>query len=182
MVTVHACTMDDNALPYWARGLGLQPHPEGGFFAETWRSPVTVPATVLPPGYDGDRSLATSILFLLLPGQRSAWHVVRSAELWLHQRGGPLMLSLGGDDPAGPAGGDAVREHLLGTEPQAGQSPQLLVPPGHWQSARSATDEPVLVGCVVAPGFDFADFRLSGESGDEAGDEPGQAAVRHPTP
>jgi predicted cupin superfamily sugar epimerase len=174
--------MDDNALPYWARGLGLQPHPEGGFFAETWRSPVTVPATVLPPGYDGDRSLATSILFLLLPGQRSAWHVVRSAELWLHQRGGPLMLSLGGDDPAGPAGGDAVREHLLGTEPQAGQSPQLLVPPGHWQSARPATDEPVLVGCVVAPGFDFADFRLSGESGDEAGDEPGQAAVRHPTP
>ena len=168
--------MDDNALPYWARGLGLQPHPEGGFYAETWRSPVTLPPAVLPPGYAGERNLATSILYLLLPGQRSAWHVVRSAELWLHQRGGPLILSLGGDDPAGPgrgpgsrgAGPDAVHDHLLGTEPQAGQSPQLLVPPGHWQSARPATDEPVLVGCVVAPGFDVADFRLLDESGSGA--------------
>jgi len=152
--------MDENALPYWARGLGLQPHPEGGFFAETWRSPVTLDAANLPPGYDGPRNLATSILYLLLPGQRSAWHVVRSAELWLHQRGGPLMLSLGGDAPAGPATGDGVRDLLLGTEPQAGQAPQLLVPPGHWQSARPGTDEAVLVGCVVAPGFDVADFRL----------------------
>lgn len=149
--------MDDNALPYWARGLGLEPHPEGGYFAETWRSPVTLPAAALPPGYDAGRSLATSILYLLLPGQRSEWHVVRSAELWLHHRGGPLILSLGGDDLAGP--GEA-RDQLLGTEPQAGQSPQLLVPPGHWQSARPATDEPVLVGCVVAPGFHFDDFRL----------------------
>jgi predicted cupin superfamily sugar epimerase len=154
--------VDDNALPYWARGLGLQPHPEGGYFAETWRSPVTVGAEALPPGYDAPRSLATSILYLLLPGERSAWHVVRSAELWLHQRGGPLLLSLGGDDPAGPAEGvdGGVRDLLLGTEPQAGQSPQLLVPAGHWQSARPATDEPVLVGCVVAPGFDVSDFRL----------------------
>jgi predicted cupin superfamily sugar epimerase len=155
--------MDDNALPYWARGLGLQPHPEGGFFAETWRSPVRLPAAALPPGYDGERNLATSILYLLLPGQHSAWHLVRSAELWLHQRGGPLMLSLGGDDPVAPATGADVREQLLGTEPQAGQSPQLLVPPGHWQSARPATDEAVLVGCVVVPGFDVADFRMHDE-------------------
>ena len=150
--------MDENALPYWARGLGLQPHAEGGYFAETWRSPVTLDAGALPAGYDGPRNLATSILYLLLPGERSAWHVVRSEELWLHQRGGPLLLTLGGDDPAGPATG--VRDHLLGTEPQAGQSPQLLVPAGQWQSARPATDEAVLVGCVVAPGFDVADFRL----------------------
>jgi uncharacterized protein len=154
--------VNENVLPYWARGLGLRPHPEGGYFAETWRSPVTLDAAALPPGYDGPRNLATSILYLLLPGQRSEWHVVRSAELWLHQRGGPLMLSLGGDDPPGPATATAggVREQLLGTEPQAGQSPQLLVPPGQWQSARPATDEPVLVGCVVAPGFDMSDFRL----------------------
>jgi predicted cupin superfamily sugar epimerase len=158
--------MDENALPYWARGLGLQPHPEGGFFAETWRSPVTLDAAALPPGYAGPRNLATSILYLLLPGQESAWHVVRSAELWLHQRGGPLILSLGGDSPAGPS--DAVRDLLLGTEPQAGQAPQLLVPPGHWQSARPATDEPVLVGCVVAPGFDVADFRMLEDLSDPA--------------
>jgi predicted cupin superfamily sugar epimerase len=155
--------VDEQSLPYWARGLGLQPHPEGGFFAETWRSEVTVAPDALPPGYDGPRSVATSILYLLLPGQRSAWHVVRSAELWLHQRGGPLLLSFGGDDPAGPASGDAVRDHLLGTEPQAGQSPQLIVPPGHWQAARPATDEAVLVACVVAPGFDAADFRMLDE-------------------
>lgn len=159
--------MDESELPYWARGLGLEPHPEGGYYAETWRSPLTVDAAALPPGYDGPRSLATSILYLLLPGQRSAWHVVRSAELWLHQRGGALLLTLGGDDPAGPAAG--ARDHLLGTEPQAGQSPQLLVPAGHWQSARPATDEAVLVGCVVAPGFDVADFRLLDPAAGAAG-------------
>jgi len=142
--------MDDD-LPDWARGLGLQPHPEGGFFAETWRSGLTIE----PSGYDGPRALATSILFLLLPGQESAWHVVRSAELWLHQRGGPLVLGLGGDHPAGPG---EPEDRLLGTD--AGQVPQLLVPPGTWQRARPAGDDPVLVGCVVAPGFDFADFRL----------------------
>ena len=70
------------------------------------------------------------------------------------------MLSLGGDDPAGPASGDDVREQVLGTEPQAGQSPQILVPPGRWQSARPATDEPVLVACVVVPGFDARVFRM----------------------
>jgi predicted cupin superfamily sugar epimerase len=149
--------VDTSDLPPWARGLGLQPHPEGGCYAETWRSDVTLPATALPAGYDGPRSLATSILFLLLPGQESAWHVVRSAELWLHQRGGPLALTTAGDDPEGP-GEPHVR--LLGTEPDRGELPQLLVPAGHWQSARPAAAEPVLVGCVVAPGFDFADFRL----------------------
>jgi len=147
----------DTDLPYWARGLGLHPHPEGGFFAETWRSEVSVAADALPAGYDAARALASSILYLLLPGQVSAWHVVRSAELWLHHRGGALVLTTGGDDPAGP--GEEV-ERLLGTEPQAGHSPQLVVPAGHWQTARPATDEPVLVGCVVSPGFDFADFRL----------------------
>jgi predicted cupin superfamily sugar epimerase len=160
--------MDDNALPYWARGLGLRPHPEGGFFAETWRSEITVAADALPAaaGYAGPRNLATSILYLLLPGQHSAWHVVRSAELWLHQRGGPLILTLGGDDPHGP---DAGRDVLLGTEPQAGQAPQVLVPAGVWQSARPATDEPVLVGCVVAPGFDVADFRLLDDGAETVG-------------
>ena len=144
-------------LPGWARGLGLQPHPEGGFYAETYRSAVSLPAEVLPPGYTGARDLATSILFLLLPGQESAWHVVRSDELWLHHRGGPLTLRLGGEDPAGPG---EVHEVLLGPDPDAGHVFQALVPAGHWQAAVPAGGEPVLVGCVVAPGFDFADFRL----------------------
>lgn len=143
-------------IPDWAADLGLQPHPEGGYYAETWRSGVTVPAGALPAGYGGDRSAATAILFLLLPGQRSAWHLVRSDELWFHHRGGPLALRLGGVDPARPG---AAQEHLLGPGIEAGQRPQLLVPGGVWQSAEPV-GEAVLVSCVVAPGFEFADFRL----------------------
>jgi len=144
--------------PDWAEGLDLQQHPEGGWYAETWRSPLEVAAEHLPSGYEGPRSLATSIVFLLLPGEVSSWHVVRSDELWIHQRGGPLTLGLGGNDPSGP--GD-VQELQLGTDVPAGQSPQLLVPAGHWQTARPTGPEPVLVACVVAPGFDYRDWRLA---------------------
>lgn len=126
--------------------LDLQPHPEGGWYRETWRAPGAVPTPF------GERSPATSILFLLEPGQASRWHRVRSAELWLWQGGGPLRLSLGGvaDRPAldrtvelGPSG-------VL----------QQLVEPGEWQAATPVADEAVLSGCVVVPGFDFTDFEL----------------------
>ncbi|TQF74958.1 cupin domain-containing protein [Rhodococcus spelaei] len=142
-------------LPDWARSLDLTPHPEGGWYRETWRSGVTVPATALPD-HPGARSAGTAILFLLLPGQQSAWHTVRSEELWLWHRGGPLQLDLGGDgDQPGPA-----TERLLGADLLGGQTPQLVVPARHWQRARPTRDEPTLVSCVVVPGFDFADFRL----------------------
>jgi len=143
-------------LPDWARHLGLEPHPEGGWFAETWRSPLTVPAQLLPE-HAGDRAMATSILFLLLPGETSAWHVVRSDEVWIHQRGGPLVLTMGGDDPAAPG---QPADTLLGTDGADGQVPQAVVPAGTWQAARPAGDEPVLVACVVVPGFDYRDWRL----------------------
>ena len=126
--------------------LDLEPHPEGGWYRETWRAPGTVQTPY------GDRSPATSILFLLEPGQRSAWHRVRSGELWLWQGGGTLLLSLGGtaDQPAlertvelGPRG---VLQHL--------------VEPGEWQAASPEGGQAVLSGCVVVPGFDFADFEL----------------------
>jgi predicted cupin superfamily sugar epimerase len=146
------------SLPDWAQGLNLQQHPEGGWFAETWRSSVELPSEALPPGYQGSRPLATSIVFLLLPGEVSAWHVVRSDELWIHQRGGPLTLGFGGDDPLAPG---AVLERQLGTDVPAGHSPQLLVPAGQWQTARPAGPEAVLVACVVAPGFDYRDWRLA---------------------
>ena len=142
-------------LPDWAAGLGLQPHPEGGWYAETWRSSTVVDGDRLGD-YPGPRSLATAILFLLMPGEVSAWHRVRSAELWFHHRGPALELALGGDGTA-PA---EVQRHRLGPDVAAGERPQLVVPPGHWQSARPLGREPVLVSCVVAPGFDFADFRL----------------------
>jgi uncharacterized protein len=138
--------------PQLAEQLDLQPHPEGGWFRETWRSPVTVN----PPGYGGARSAATAIYFLLCPGEQSAWHVVRSDELWLWHTGGPLILRLGGA-AAEPGSGPVI---TLGADVSAGQRPQAVVPGGAWQCAEPAADTPVLVSCVVAPGFDFADFRL----------------------
>ncbi|MCV7168592.1 cupin domain-containing protein [Mycobacterium manitobense] len=145
-------------LPDWARGLDLSPHPEGGWFRETWRSELSMPPSALPPDYTGPRSAGTAILFLLMPGQQSAWHTVRSAELWLFHRGSPLLLEVG------PEQGSAAA-HLLGGDITAGEQPQLVVPPRHWQRARPRDDEPSLVSCVVVPGFDFADFALAGPTG-----------------
>ena len=136
-------------LPDWARDLDLQPHPEGGWYAETYRH---ADSTATPRG---ERSLGTAIHFLLLPGESSAWHRVAADELWFHHRGGPLRLWIGGggDGPADPV------EHRLGSD--AGQQSQLHVPAGVWQAARPV-DDAVLVSCVVVPGFDFADFELGG--------------------
>jgi uncharacterized protein len=172
-------------LPPLARQLDLRPHPEGGWFRETWRSPVTF----TPDGYPGARSAATAIYFLLHPGERSRWHVVRSDELWFWHSGGPLTLRMQAQTPlpeaaeegahvAGPGwlaetgfapeGAELGRpvpagavNVFLGPDVLTGQQPQALVPGGVWQTAAPATDEPVLVSCVVAPGFDFDDFRLA---------------------
>ncbi len=138
-------------LPDWARDLGLHQHPEGGWYAETYRHAASVGTA------RGDRSLGTAIHFLLLPDESSAWHRVSSDELWFHHRGGPLRLWLGGEAD-GPG---TATEYLLGTRIEAGESPQLLVPAGTWQAARPV-DRAVLVSCVVVPGFDFADFTLGG--------------------
>ena len=146
-------------LPDWAQALELAPHPEGGWYRETWRSDVTVPAGALPADYPHSRSAGTAILFLLMPGEQSAWHSVRSDEIWFWHRGGALHLDLGGD---GPEPGLPSR-YVLGADVLAGHSPQLLVPARHWQRARPAGNEAVLVSCAVVPGFDFADFRLHGE-------------------
>jgi predicted cupin superfamily sugar epimerase len=150
-------------LPPLARQLDLRPHPEGGWFRETWRSPVTFD----PDGYAGTRSAATAIYFLLHPGERSRWHLVRSDELWFWHSGGALTLRLGGTGPApggsgtnASAAAEAV-DLVLGPDVFAGQQPQAVVPGGTWQCAAPTADEAVLVSCVVAPGFDFADFRLA---------------------
>ncbi|MDG4785810.1 cupin domain-containing protein [Micromonospora sp. WMMD1102] len=140
--------------PPTAEHLDLAPHPEGGWFRETWRSAHAF----TPDGYTGPRAAATAIYFLLNPGERSRWHVVRSDELWLWHSGGPLRLWLGGaaEEPA-----TTPTEIRLGPEVAAGERPQAVVPGGVWQSAEPAGEQPVLVSCVVAPGFDFADFRLA---------------------
>lgn len=142
--------------PSLAAQLDLSAHPEGGWYRRTWAAPVSFE----PDGYPGPRRAATAIYFLLCPGERSRWHVVRSDELWLWHSGGPLELRLGGVGEA-PVAETAL---LLGVDLAAGQRPQALVPGGVWQSAVPVGAEPVLVTCVVSPGFDFADFRLAGPS------------------
>ncbi|WP_268240478.1 cupin domain-containing protein [Streptomyces albiflavescens] len=142
-----------SAVPPLAAELGMQQHPEGGWFVETW----TAPQAFRPDGYPGPRAAATAIYFLLTPHDTSAWHTVRSDELWLWHRGGPLDLLLGGDGHTPDSTPTVVR---LGPAIEAGERPQALVPGGVWQSARPATDQEVLVSCVVAPGFDYEDFRM----------------------
>ncbi|QNE17866.1 cupin domain-containing protein [Kribbella qitaiheensis] len=143
---------DEVERPELAEVLGLVAHPEGGWFRETWRSEVAFE----PAGYGGERASATAIYFMLAPGEESRWHRVRSAEIWLWHSGGPLTLDLGGtgDEP-----GEA-EPVTLGPDVKGGQQPQVVVPAGAWQAARPAGDQPVLVSCIVSPGFDFADFTL----------------------
>lgn len=128
--------------------LGLAPHPEGGWYRETWRA---------APGHDG-RPGGTAILFLLRAGETSHWHRVDAAELWLWQAGDPLELRRSPGE-AGP-----VRAAILGGDVGAGQQLQAVVAPGEWQAARSAHTPLAgysLVSCVVVPGFDFAGFTLA---------------------
>ncbi|MFF3314621.1 cupin domain-containing protein [Streptomyces sp. NPDC003035] len=132
--------------------LGLEPHVEGGWFRRTW---VTEPQAV-PDGYAETRPFATGIYFLLHPGEVSRWHRVRAEELWLWHRGGPLILRLGGNGNA-PEVTDVL---VLGPEVEHGEQPQVRVPAGVWQTAETKGAEPVLVSCVVVPGFDFQDFEM----------------------
>jgi len=134
--------------PPLAETLGLEPHPEGGWYRQTWASPVSV---TLPDGRV--RPTATLIYFLLPAGETSAWHRVASDELWMAHTGA-VTLELGGSG-ATPYDAAAVVCDLA--------TPQVLVPAGVWQrTLPSATD--ALVSCLVSPGFDFADFEMVGGS------------------
>lgn len=133
------------------RLLGLTPHPEGGAYAETWRAPSD----------PGERPAGTAIYFLLRAGEVSRWHRVDAAEAWHFYAGAPLELVVVGQD------GSTVRQ-CLGVDLVAGERPQAVVPAGAWQSARSLGDW-TLVGCTVAPGFDFAGFELAPEGWEPPG-------------
>lgn len=123
--------------------LDLRPHPEGGHFRETWRD---APA-------DGGRGAGTVILFLLQAGERSHWHRVDAAEIWLWQAGAPLALQLSADSRR-------IEQQRLGPAAGAGESLQAVVPAGVWQAAVSLGAWS-LASCVVAPAFDFAGFTLA---------------------
>lgn len=123
--------------------LGLAPHPEGGWYRETYRAEAET----------GARPVATAIHFLLQEAERSHWHKVDADEIWLWHAGAPLALSIAASE-AGPA-----EDHILSGELAVG-APQILVPAHHWQAART-TGAFTLVSCIVAPGFDFAGFTLA---------------------
>lgn len=123
------------------RRLELEPHPEGGWYRQTW--------IAQNPG----RASGTCIYFLLKSGERSHWHRVDATEIWLWHAGAPLVLSMSESD-TGPAS-----DHMLTPDLNAG-APQLIVPSGWWQAARS-TGEYTLVSCTVSPGFRFEGFELA---------------------
>jgi uncharacterized protein len=135
--------MSESAQEIIAR-LGLTPHPEGGWYRETWRAPAA----------EGERASATAIHFLLEDGQRSHWHRVDAAELWFWHAGAPLMLEIARDEVS------PIESIRLGPQVLVGDQPQGLVPPGWWQAVRSLGDWS-LVSCVVSPGFEFAEFELA---------------------
>ncbi|MGD0781893.1 MAG: cupin domain-containing protein [Candidatus Aminicenantales bacterium] len=138
----------------WIRALNLRPHPEGGFFREIYRSEERIAQAGLPPRYGGPRSLSTSIYFLLLSGQVSRLHRLRSDEIWHFYEGSPAVLHALGPDGAYAA-------VTLGRDAAAGQGFQALVRAGWWFGAEvAAPDSFTLVGCTIAPGFDFDDFEL----------------------
>ena len=136
--------------------LRLQPHPEGGYFREVFRSPATV-----QPHDDRDaRPAITTIYFLLAAGQHSRWHRVASDEIWHYYEGDPLELFWIDEQ------GSTLHHHLLGTVDDTTQ-PVHVVPVGCWQAARP-TGAYTLVGCSVGPGFDFTDFCMLGDLPEEA--------------
>lgn len=127
------------------KSLDLAPHPEGGYYREIFRADTSG---------DGARAAVTSIYFLLARGQRSHWHRVDAVEIWNYHAGSPLCLEIAESDD-GP-----IRDVLLGPDIGLGQEPQGIVPVNAWQAAETLGDW-TLVGCQVAPGFDFSGFEMA---------------------
>lgn len=129
-------------MPQTPRSLNLAPHPEGGYYCETFRD-----------ASQNGRALSTAIFYLLKAGEVSHWHRVDATEIWHWYGGAPLELSQS-------ASGGPVTINILGNEIAGGQMPQIIVPENIWQSARSI-GEWTLVGCTVSPGFEFSGFEMA---------------------
>ena len=123
--------------------LDLKPHPEGGWYRQTWE------------GEEPGRASGTCIYFMLKPGERSHWHRVDATEIWHHYAGASLTLRMSETD-AGPA-----TAHRLGPDLAGGAAPQIIVPKNWWQSAEAGKNSWSLVGCTVSPGFRFDGFDLA---------------------
>ena len=131
---------------YWIDKLAMQPHPEGGYYKETYQSPDKFDTT--------DRHYATAIYFLLLEDKFSAFHRIKSDEMWHFYTGSPLDVFMIDEQ-------DRMQQIKLGSDPEAGQAFQAVVPGGRWFASRMAQPNGyALVGCTVSPGFDFRDFEM----------------------
>lgn len=137
------------------KSLNLLPHPEGGFYKETYRSSLIIPKSVLADNFSGDRSVCTGIYFLLTSDNFSAFHRIQQDEMWHYYSGSPLLVHI--IDPKGH-----YSEIEVGLDFDNGQQPQFVVPAGCWFASSVKEENSFsLVGCTVAPGFDFDDFELA---------------------
>ncbi|WP_119078723.1 cupin domain-containing protein [Chitinophaga alhagiae] len=140
---------------HWRKNLQLTQHVEGGSFRETYRSPLTIEREALPEGFAGARNASTGIYFLLEDGDFSAFHRIAADEMWHFYDGQPLHIY-----EIKPNG--SLHVHRLGRDIAQGEQLQLVIPAGSWfASSVEETGGFALVGCTVAPGFDFADFELA---------------------
>ena len=147
-----------NSAKYWIDKLGLIAHPEGGYYRETYRANLTIPREALPSQFTGPRLVSTAIYFLLEGNNFSAFHRLRSDEVWHFYAGGPILVHVIEDN------GD-YSELLVGNNPDKGEVPQAVVKAGCWFASRVRDPETfALAGCTVAPGFDFVDFEMGKRS------------------
>jgi uncharacterized protein len=147
--------MSKRTADYWINRLQLATHIEGGAFREIYRSPVLAPLSALPSTFTADRSFCTSIYFLLRHEQFSAFHKIKSDEVWHFYYGDALIVYE--IDQQG-----RLIEHRLGSDPDNNESFQCVINAGNWFAARLVPGGAyALVGCTVSPGFDFTDFELA---------------------
>jgi len=135
--------------------LNLTPHPEGGYYRETYRSSGTIPESSLPSGIKGERSYSTAIYFLLTSENFSAFHKIKQDEIWHFHEGSSLEIHI-------ISGNGNYSKAVLGLNLSKGEAPQVIIPAGNWFAANVIEENSYsLVGCTVSPGFDFNDFELA---------------------
>jgi uncharacterized protein len=139
---------------YWIDHLELKPHPEGGFYKETYRAAESIPAAALPGRFAGARSFSTSIYFLLRSQDKSLFHRIKSDELWHFHAGSTLAIYVLSEK--------GLTIHKLGSRVEEGDALQVVVPANTWFGAKAMdANAYTLAGCTVAPGFDFQDFEMA---------------------
>jgi predicted cupin superfamily sugar epimerase len=146
--------VEEKDAAYWVERLGLKPHPEGGYFRQTYRSEVTIAREALPAGFGGARAASTAIYFLLEGKNFSAFHRLQSDEMWHFYVGAGMRVHV--IEPSG-----RYSSIMLGNDFEAGQVLQAVVPAGCWFASHVADWQSFgVVGCTVSPGFDFEDFEI----------------------